>query len=88
MAIVILVTSKSLSMKKSCICMIIMYTLYIQIYSIHGGYPKKLLNRLVPLVTHLVIPMVMVSDLQNNDVALKLKNAWLILFVAPYHVYP
>ena len=83
------VTSKSLSMKKSCICMSIsMYTLYIQVYSIHGGYPKKLLNCLVLLVTHLVILMVMVSDLQTNDVSLKSKNTWLVLFVASHHVYP
>ena len=60
----------------------------IQVYLIHGDYPKKLLNRLVPLVTHLVILMVMVSDLQTNDVALKSKNAWLVLFVEPYHDYP
>ena len=77
-------TSKSLSMKKSCICMSIMYILYIQVYSIHGSYPNKLLNRLVPLVTHLLILMLMVSDLQTNDVALKSKNTWLVL---PYHIY-
>ena len=80
------VTSKSQSMK-SCICTSIMCTLCIQVYSIHGGYPNKLLNCLVPLVTHLVILIVMVSDLQTDDVALKSKNAWLVLFVAPHHVY-
>ena len=80
----ILVTSKSLSMKKSCICMSIMYTLYIQVYSIRD-FPNKLLNCLVPLVTHLVIPMLMVSDLQTDDVALKSNNAWLVLFMAPCH---
>ena len=84
----ILVTSKSLSMKKSCICMSIMYTLYIQVYSIRGDFPNKLLNCLVPLVTHLVIPILMVSDLQTNDVTLRSKNPWLVLFVAPCHVYP
>ena len=56
--------------------------------SIRGGYSNKLLKRLVPLVTHLLIPILMVSDLQTNNVALKLKNAWLVLFVAPYHIYP
>ena len=80
----ILVTSKSLSMKKSCICMSIMY----RCISIRGGYLNKVLNRLVPLVTHLLIPILMVSDLQTDDVALKSKNAWLVLFVPPYHVYP
>ena len=85
----ILVTSKSLGMEKSCICMSIIYTLQTQVYSIHGGYPKKLLNRLVPFVTHLVIPMVMVSDLQTDEVALKSKNVWLVIFMAPHHVsYP
>ena len=64
------------------------YTLYIQVYSIRGNFPNKLSNRLVPLVTHLVIPILMVSDLQTDDVALKSKNAWLVLFVAPCHVYP
>ena len=64
------------------------HTIYIQVYSIRGGYPKKLLNRLILLVTHLVILMVMVSNLQTDDVALKPKNAWLLLFVAPHHVYP
>ena len=49
-----------------------------------GGYPNRLLNRLVPLVPHLLIPILMVSDLQTNDVALKSKNAWL----APHHGYP
>ena len=81
-------TSKSLSMKKSCICMSIMYTLYIQVYSIRGGYPNKLLNRLVSLVIHLVILILMVSGLQTDNVALQSKNAWLVLFVAPYHIYP
>ena len=45
--------------------------------------PEQLLNRLVPLVTHLLIPILMVSDLQTNTAALKSKNAWLVLFVAP-----
>ena len=86
----ILVTSKSLSMKKSCICMSISYV-HIIMYryvSIRGGYLNKVLNRVVPLVTHLLIPILMVSDLQTDDVALKSKNAWLVLFVPPYHVYP
>ena len=82
------VTSKSLSMKKSYICMSIMYTLYIQVYSIRGGYLNMLLNRLVPLVSHLLIPILMISSLQTNNVALQSKNAWLVLFVAPHHVYP
>ena len=64
------VTSKSLSMEKSCVCISIMYTLYTLVYSIHGGYPNKLLNRLVPLVTHLVIPILMVFDLQIDNIAL------------------
>ena len=58
--------------------------------SIRGGYHNKLLNHLVPLVTHLLLPILMVSDLQIDDVVLKsiAKNAWLVLFVPPYHVYP
>ena len=84
----ILVNSKSLSMMKSCICMSIMYTLYIQVYSICGDFPNNILNCLVPLVTYFVIPLLMASDLQTDDVALKSKNAWLVLFVAPCHVYP
>ena len=48
----------------------------------------KLLNRLVTLVTHLLIPILMVSDLQTDTAALKSKNAWLVLFMAPYHDYP
>ena len=50
--------------------------------------PNKLLNRLAPLVTHLVITILMVSDLQTDNVALKSKNVWLVLFVAPYNVCP
>ena len=66
-----------------------------QEYSIRGDYPKplivcpnKLLNRLVTLVTHLVMPILIISDLQTNSVAPKSKNAWLVLFVAPRDVYP
>ena len=71
------VTSKSLSMKKSCICVSIMYTLYIQVYPIHGGYPNnQLLNCLASLVTHLVIPILMVSNLQTDNIALKSKNVF------------
>ena len=55
------------------------------LYSIHGGYSNK---RLVSLVTHLLIPILMVSDVQTHNVALKLKNARLVLFVAPYYGYP
>ena len=65
-----------------------MNTLCIQVYSICGSYPIKLLSHLVPLVTHLLILMLMVSDLQTDNIALKLKNAWLVLFVAPYQVHP
>ena len=65
-----------------------MYTLYIQVYSIRGGYSNKLLSHLVPLVMHLVIPILLEFDLQTNHVALKLNNAWLVKFVAPHHVYP
>ena len=68
--------------------MSIMYTLYIQVYSIRGGYPNKLLNRLLLLVAHLLIPILMVSGLQTDSVALKSKKTWLVLFVASYHIYP
>ena len=51
--------------------MSIMYTPYsMQVYSIRGGYPNQLLNRLAPLVPHLVTPILMVFDLQTNSVAL------------------
>ena len=79
----IYVTSKSPSMKKSSICTSIIYILA---YSIHGGYPNKLLNHLTPLVTHLLILILMVSYLHTDDIALKSKNGWLVLFVAPYYV--
>ena len=57
--------------------MSILCTHYLCIYryiSIRGGYHNKLLNHLIPLVTHLLLPILMVSDLQTDDVVLKSKN--------------
>ena len=47
----------------------------------HDDYPNKLLNRFIPLVTHLLIPILIDLDMWIENLALKSKNAWLVLFV-------
>ena len=54
----------------------------------HGDYPNKLLNQFIPLVTHLLIPILIDLDVWTENIALKSKNAWLVSFVSPCHGYP
>ena len=61
--------------------------LCIHLVLFHSGYSNKLVNHPVPLVTHLLIPILMVLDVQTEN-ALKTKNTWLVSFVSSYHGYP
>ena len=83
------VTFKVVSIKKSCICMSIIYTqyLYRQYSCIHFMVvTNKLSYNPVPLVTHLLIPILMVLDVQTNNFASNQKSAWLVSFVSPYRL--
>ena len=62
--------------------------LAILLHLTHGDYPNKLLNQFIPLVTHLLIPILIDLDVWTENLALKSKNAWLVSFVSPCHGYP
>ena len=62
--------------------------LAILLHLTNGDYPNKLLNQFIPLVTHLLIPILIDLDAWTENLALKSKNAWLVSFVSPCHGYP
>ena len=62
--------------------------LAILLHLTHGDYPNKLLNQFIPLVTHLLIPILIDLEVWTENLALKSKNAWLVSFVLPCHGYP
>ena len=75
-------------MKRSCICMSMMYTLYIYRYSQFVVVTLKAIKSSRTLGNTFANTDINGFWSPADTAALKSKNTRLVLFVAPYHVYP